>query len=130
YSYNRMLDLVESVNLIDYFDKETRTVAILKRNNACVLVRSVSLVQAYRDALAGDPLSAFGGILISNMKIDEDTAAEIHKLFCEVVIAPGFSNAALTILKGKKNRILLRQKSEVTTDQLIRSCLNGILVTV
>src|SRR5699024_5639460 len=57
-----------------------------------------------------------------------DTAAEIHKLFCEVVIAPGFSNAALTILKGKKNRILLRQKSEVTTDQLIRSCLNGILV--
>jgi len=127
-SYNNMLDIDAAVNLMSEFDKETPTFAILKHNNACGLARRDSLVQAYRDALAGDPLSAFGGILISNMKIDEDTAAEIHKLFCEVVIAPGFSNAALTILKGKKNRILLRQKSEVTTDQLIRSCLNGILV--
>src|SRR5690625_4012814 len=82
-SYNNMLDIDAAVNLMSEFDKETPTFAILKHNNACGLARRDSLVQAYRDALAGDPLSAFGGILISNMKIDEDTAAEIHKLFCE-----------------------------------------------
>ncbi|MCJ8300898.1 MAG: bifunctional phosphoribosylaminoimidazolecarboxamide formyltransferase/IMP cyclohydrolase, partial [Pseudomonadales bacterium] len=81
--------------------------AILKHNNACGLAQRATVSEAYRDALAGDPVSAFGGMIISNSAIDVATAEEIHKLFCEVVIAPSFDDDALEILKGKKNRILL-----------------------
>ena len=78
--------------------------------------------------MAGDPVSAFGGILISNTEIDKATAEEIHKLFCEVVIAPSFSDEALEILKGKKNRILLILKDIEMPKTNVRSCLNGVLV--
>ncbi|MCY2688623.1 bifunctional phosphoribosylaminoimidazolecarboxamide formyltransferase/IMP cyclohydrolase [Salinimicrobium sp. TH3] len=127
-SYNNLLDVDAAVNLMNEFQKDAPTFAILKHNNACGLAQRESLLEAYKDALAGDPVSAFGGILISNTGIDEATAREIHELFCEVVIAPGYSEAALDILKGKKNRVLLVQKETNLPEKLVRTCLNGILV--
>ena len=127
-SYNNLLDVDAAVNLINEFKGEAPTFAILKHNNACGFAQRASVHQAYVDALAGDPVSAFGGILISNTEIDAATAEEIHKLFCEVVIAPSFSDDALTILKGKKNRILLILKDIKLPETTVRSCLNGVLV--
>ena len=127
-SYNNLLDVDAAVNLMNEFQKEAPTFAILKHNNACGLAQRDTLLEAYKDALAGDPVSAFGGILISNTEIDEATATEIHELFCEVVIAPGYSEAALEILKGKKNRVLLIQKETALPEKQVRTCLNGILV--
>ncbi len=127
-SYNNLLDVDAAVNLMNEFQNDAPTFAILKHNNACGLAQRESLLEAYKDALAGDPVSAFGGILISNTEIDEATAGEIHELFCEVVIAPGYSEAALDILKGKKNRVLLVQKETNLPEKLVRTCLNGILV--
>ena len=92
-----------------------------------VLLKEIPL-QSPKDALAGDPVSAFGGILICNTEIDQVTANEIHKLFCEVVIAPSFSTKALEVLKGKKNRILLIQKNIELPKTILRTCLNGTLV--
>ncbi|MDC7994292.1 bifunctional phosphoribosylaminoimidazolecarboxamide formyltransferase/IMP cyclohydrolase [Altibacter sp. HG106] len=127
-SYNNLLDVDAAVNLMAEFTGEAPTFAILKHNNACGLAQRESLHQAYVDALAGDPVSAFGGILISNTEIDKATAEEIHSLFCEVVIAPSFASEALEILKGKKNRILLVQKETPLPSKLVRTCLNGTLV--
>ncbi|WP_416444569.1 bifunctional phosphoribosylaminoimidazolecarboxamide formyltransferase/IMP cyclohydrolase [Leeuwenhoekiella sp. A16] len=127
-SYNNLLDVDAAVSLMAEFSNEKPTFAILKHNNACGLAQRESLHQAYVDALAGDPVSAFGGILIANQEIDKSTAEEIHSLFCEVVIAPSFSAEALEILKGKKNRVLLVQKPVELPEKLVRSCLNGILV--
>ena len=110
------------------FKNDAPTFAVLKHNNACGLAQRETLHQAYVDALAGDPVSAFGGVLISNSEIDKATAEEIHKLFCEVVIAPSFSDEALEILKGKKNRILLILKDIEMPKTNVRSCLNGVLV--
>ena len=86
------------------------------------------LVDAYEAALAGDPVSAFGGVLIANKTIDLATAEKINELFCEVVIAPAYDEAALELLKSKKNRILLIQKEAQLEDKTIRTCLNGYLV--
>ena len=127
-SYNNLLDVDAAVNLMQEFKNEAPTFAILKHNNACGLAQRETILEAYKDALAGDPVSAFGGILISNVEIDRETAEEIHNLFCEVVIAPSFSAEAEEILKEKKNRILLVQKETKLPDQLVRTCLNGILV--
>ncbi|GAA3780752.1 bifunctional phosphoribosylaminoimidazolecarboxamide formyltransferase/IMP cyclohydrolase [Corallibacter vietnamensis] len=127
-SYNNLLDVDAAVTLMNEFKGEAPTFAILKHNNACGLAQRETLHQAYVDALAGDPVSAFGGILISNTEIDKATAEEIHGLFCEVVIAPSFSNDALEILKGKKNRILLIQNDIELPKTTVRSCLNGVLV--
>ncbi len=127
-SYNNLLDVDAAVNLMSEFKKDAPTFAILKHNNACGLAQRETLHQAYLDALAGDPVSAFGGVLISNTEIDKATAEEIHQLFCEVVIAPSYSTDALEILKGKKNRIILVQKVQEFTQDLVRTCLNGILV--
>lgn len=127
-SYNNLLDVDAAVNLMNEFKNEAPTFAILKHNNACGLAQRDTLHQAYVDALAGDPVSAFGGILISNTEIDKATAQEIHDLFCEVVIAPAFSDDALEILQGKKNRILLVLKDIELPQTNVRSCLNGILV--
>ncbi len=127
-SYNNLLDVDAAVNLMLEFKNEKPTFAILKHNNACGLAQRETIHQAYIDALAGDPTSAFGGILISNVEIDSDTAAEIHKLFCEVVIAPSYSEDALEILKGKKNRIILIQKEVELPKTTVRTCLNGALV--
>ncbi len=127
-SYNNLLDVDAAVNLMNEFIGEAPTFAVLKHNNACGVAQRSNLHQAYIDALAGDPVSAFGGVLISNSEIDVSTAVEIHKLFCEVVIAPSFSPEALMVLKGKKNRILMVQKLTELPASSVRSCLNGFLV--
>lgn len=127
-SYNNLLDVDAAVNLMNEFKGESPTFAILKHNNACGLAQRETLLQAYKDALSGNPVSAFGGILIANTDIDKATAREIHQLFCEVVIAPGFDPDALEVLKGKKNRILLVQKETELPKTIVRSCINGILV--
>ncbi|MER3319909.1 MAG: bifunctional phosphoribosylaminoimidazolecarboxamide formyltransferase/IMP cyclohydrolase [Allomuricauda sp.] len=127
-SYNNLLDVDAAVNLMGEFNNDDPTFAILKHNNACGLATRSNIHQAYVDALAGDPVSAFGGILISNVEIDKPTAEEIHKLFCEVVIAPSYSDEALEILKGKKNRIILIQNETELPNTLVRTCLNGVLV--
>jgi len=127
-SYNNLLDVDAAVNLMNEFKNDAPTFAILKHNNACGLAQRETIHQAYIDALAGDPVSAFGGVLISNTEIDEATATEIHNLFCEVVIAPSFSEEALNILKGKKNRILLILHDIEFPKTTVRSCLNGALV--
>jgi phosphoribosylaminoimidazolecarboxamide formyltransferase/IMP cyclohydrolase len=127
-SYNNLLDVDAAVNLMEEFKAEAPTFAILKHNNACGFAQRENMKQAYLDALAGDPISAFGGVLIANSEIDTETAEEIHKLFCEVVIAPSYSDAALQILKGKKNRIILIQKEVELPNQIVRTSLNGLLV--
>ncbi|WP_397364836.1 bifunctional phosphoribosylaminoimidazolecarboxamide formyltransferase/IMP cyclohydrolase [Olleya sp. R77988] len=127
-SYNNLLDVDAAVNLIAEFKNEKPTFAILKHNNACGFAQRNTVDQAYTDALAGDPVSAFGGVLISNTEIDAACATDIHKLFCEVVIAPSFSAEAETILKGKKNRILLVLKDAAFAKTTVRTCLNGVLV--
>ena len=126
-SYNNLLDVDAAVNLILEFKDDDPTFAILKHNNACGLASRKSLHHAYLDALAGDPVSAFGGVLISNKIIDLITAEEINKLFCEVVIAPGFEKPALDLLKSKKNRIILLAKDYSLKQDQLRTCLNGIL---
>ena len=127
-SYNNLLDVDAAVNLMNEFKNDAPTFAILKHNNACGLAQRDNLHQAYVDALAGDPVSAFGGVLISNKEIDLATAEDIHKLFCEVVIAPSFAPEALAILQGKKNRILLVIHDIELPQTNVRSCLNGVLV--
>ncbi len=126
-SYNNLLDVDAAVNLIGDFSQEQLVFAILKHNNACGVAIRTSLLEAWKDALAGDPVSAFGGILITNTTIDTATAEEVNKLFCEVVIAPDYTNEALEILKSKKNRIILKQKPTVLPSMQYRSALNGIL---
>jgi phosphoribosylaminoimidazolecarboxamide formyltransferase/IMP cyclohydrolase len=127
-SYNNLLDVDAAVNLMEEFKAEAPTFAILKHNNACGFAQRENMKQAYLDALAGDHISAFGGVLIANSEIDTETAEEIHKLFCEVVIAPSYSDAALQVLKGKKNRIILIQKEVELPNQIVRTSLNGLLV--
>ena len=125
-SYNNLLDVDAAVNLMADFKTEP-TFAILKHNNACGVASRAKLIDAWKDALAGDPVSAFGGILITNTKVDEETAQEVNKLFCEVIIAPGYDDKALEILKSKPNRIILVQKSVELPKKQIRTLLNGII---
>ncbi|WP_274473964.1 bifunctional phosphoribosylaminoimidazolecarboxamide formyltransferase/IMP cyclohydrolase [Mangrovimonas aestuarii] len=127
-SYNNLLDVDAAVTLMSEFKSDAPTFAILKHNNACGIATRPTIKEAYAAALAGDPVSAFGGILISNTEIDKVTAEDIHDLFCEVVIAPSFSAEAEEILKGKKNRILLVLNDVELPKITVRSCLNGVLV--
>jgi len=124
-SYNNLLDIDAAVNLIADFDETT--FAILKHNNACGLASRPRLIDAWKAALAGDPVSAFGGILITNVRVDEETATEMNKLFYEVVIAPSYSKGALAILQKKKNRVILIQKPCEFPNRQFRSLLNGVL---
>ncbi|MBK5209698.1 MAG: bifunctional phosphoribosylaminoimidazolecarboxamide formyltransferase/IMP cyclohydrolase [Flavobacteriaceae bacterium] len=126
-SYNNLLDVDAAINLMNEFKNDKPTFAVLKHNNACGVAQRDTLKQAYVDALAADPTSAFGGVLISNKVIDAETAKEIHQLFCEVVIAPGYDKEALAVLKGKKNRIILVQKDIELPDTQYRTALNGVL---
>ncbi len=125
-SYNNLLDIDAAVSLISEFSDPT--FAILKHNNACGLATRSTIAEAWKDALAGDPVSAFGGVLITNGIVDETAAEEINKIFFEVIIAPAYTDGALEILKQKKNRIILIQKSPLTTKRQFRSILNGALV--
>ena len=126
-SYNNLLDIDSATALIADFANEESTFAILKHNNACGLATRTSVLEAWNTALAGDPISAFGGVLITNAEIDTDTANEINKLFFEVLIAPSFTKEALAILTSKKNRIILRQKQQALQSKQFRTVLNGIL---
>jgi len=127
-SYNNLLDVDAAVNLINEFKNDGPTFAILKHNNACGLASRDTISEAYNAALACDPTSAFGGVLISNTKIDVATATEINKLFCEVVIAPEYDADATAILQEKKNRIILIQNDMALPAKQVRTCLNGLLI--
>jgi phosphoribosylaminoimidazolecarboxamide formyltransferase/IMP cyclohydrolase len=124
-SYNNLLDIDAAVSLINDFEKYT--FAIIKHNNACGVAMRNNLLEAWKDALAGDPVSAFGGVLICNGKIDMKTAEEINKLFFEILIAPAYNLNALEILKSKKNRIILRQKEFNLPRIQFRSLLTGVI---
>ncbi len=125
-SYNNLLDIDAAVSLIEEFTDTT--VAVLKHNNACGLASRDTLLDAWRDALAGDPVSAFGGVIITNREIDASTAQEINKIFFEVIIAPAYSDDALAILEQKKNRIILVQKEGLKSTHSVRTILNGALM--
>ena len=125
-SYNNLLDIEAAVNLISEFS-DTAFV-VMKHNNACGLAVRDKLVDAWKDALAGDPVSAFGGVLITNREVDKETADEINKIFFEVIIAPGYAGNALEVLKTKKNRIILTSKNTGLSNKQFRSLLNGVLV--
>lgn len=126
-SYNNLLDVDAAVNLMAEFKNDDATFAILKHNNACGLATRPTIAQAYVDALAGDPVSAFGGILIANREIDLACAEHVNELFCEVVIAPSYAEDALELLKSKKNRIILVQKEVEFPKRQFRTLLNGVL---
>jgi len=124
-SYNNFLDLEAALNLIDEFAETT--FIIIKHNNACGVASRNNLPDSWKDALACDPVSAFGGVLVTNVTVDENTAREIDNLFFEIIIAPSYSDAALIILKHKKNRIILRRKGLITAPSQFRSLFNGVL---
>jgi len=124
-SYNNLLDLEAALSLIDEFF--VPTYVIIKHNNACGVASRTTGAEAWKDALACDPVSAFGGVIVTNVTIDGETAKEIDKIFFEIVIAPGFSDEALEVLKQKKNRIILVRKETGKRSAGFRSLLNGVL---
>ncbi|MRX45724.1 bifunctional phosphoribosylaminoimidazolecarboxamide formyltransferase/IMP cyclohydrolase [Pedobacter puniceum] len=124
-SYNNLVDVDAAVALIDEFTEPT--FAILKHTNACGVASRPNLLEAWNDALACDPVSAFGGVLICNGEVDEATALEINKLFFEVLIAPAYSAAAEQVLTSKKNRIILRRKDVALPGKLFKTLLNGVI---
>ncbi|MDE6317108.1 MAG: bifunctional phosphoribosylaminoimidazolecarboxamide formyltransferase/IMP cyclohydrolase, partial [Muribaculaceae bacterium] len=126
-SYNNLLDIDAATQLIAEFGDKT-TFAILKHNNACGVATRPTVMQAWVDALAGDPVSAFGGVLICNAEIGKEVAEEINKIFFEVIIAPAYTEEALAVLEQKKNRIILVQKQAAPRGRQFRSVLNGTLV--
>lgn len=125
-SYNNLLDIDAAVSLMAEFTDPT--FAVLKHNNACGLATRSTILEAWKDALAGDPVSAFGGVLIANRAIDAATAEEINKIFFEVIIAPEYTDDALAVLQQKKNRIILIQKQQLDTTMQVRTILNGALM--
>lgn len=125
-SYNNLLDLDAGISLIREFNEPA--VAILKHNNACGLACRPDLLSCWKDALAGDPVSAYGGVIIANVKIDPATAEEINKLFFEIILAPAYDKDAMEILKSKKKRIILEDLHAPLSETLYRSSLNGMLM--
>ena len=131
-SYNNLVDVDACVALIDEFDEELKkdkktTFAIIKHTNACGVASAKTVKEAYLKALACDPVSAFGGVIITNSVIDLATAEELHKLFFEVLIAPGYEDNALALLKEKKNRILLKRNPVKFSDKQFKTLLNGVI---
>lgn len=128
-SYNNLVDTDAAIQLISEFSSSSEPVfAIIKHTNVCGIAERQGLKEAWEAALQGDPESAFGGVLISNVKINEKTASAINEIFFEVLIAPGFDDAALTILKTKKNRVLLQLRSTAKNKEQYRSLLDGVLM--
>ncbi|WP_113923069.1 bifunctional phosphoribosylaminoimidazolecarboxamide formyltransferase/IMP cyclohydrolase [Cognataquiflexum aquatile] len=125
-SYNNLVDVDAAVALIAEFEGET-AFAILKHTNACGVATAKTVQEAYKKAFEADTTSAFGGVLITNQNVDLAAAEEMHSLFFEVLIAPSFDEDALALLKGKKNRILLRQKIQIEGTKQIKTLLNGII---
>jgi phosphoribosylaminoimidazolecarboxamide formyltransferase / IMP cyclohydrolase len=124
-SYNNLLDIDAALNLIDEFSAPTYV--IIKHNNACGAASRNTPAEAWDAALACDPVSAFGGVIAANQSVDEATASDIDKIFFEIIIAPGYSDRALEILRQKKNRILLLRKESSSRGDMFRSLLNGVL---
>jgi phosphoribosylaminoimidazolecarboxamide formyltransferase / IMP cyclohydrolase len=124
-SYNNLLDLDAALNLIAEF--ESTTFVVIKHNNACGVASRNDAVSAWKDALACDPVSAYGGVVVTNVVIDETTAAEIDKIFFEIIVAPGYSGRSLEILESKKNRIILVRKENKRDEYTFRSLLGGVL---
>ena len=124
-SYNNLLDIDAAVKLINEFDETT--FVIMKHNNACGVASRPKLIKAWEQALSGDPVSAFGGILITNTKLDKETATEINRLFFEVIIAPDYENEAFELLRQNKKRIILIQKEFDFPKKQFRSLLNGVI---
>jgi len=127
-SYNNLVDIDAAMNLIHEFQGEDPTFVVMKHTNACGVATRPTVVDAWKAALAGDPMSAFGGILISNTPIDLATATEIDQIFYEVLIAPNFDQDALELLSKKKKRTLLRIKDFTPTKIVRKSILNGMIV--
>lgn len=124
-SYNNLLDIDAAVNLVGEFDEPV--FAILKHTNACGVASRPNIADAWTDALAGDPVSAYGGVLICNREIGEEAATLIDKIFFEVILAPSYTQAALDLLFSKKNRIVLRSKPFEKPAVQFRSLLNGVV---
>lgn len=124
-SYNNLIDIDAAINLINDFDEPT--FAIIKHTNPCGVASRNKLIDAWKYALAGDPVSAYGGILVTNCPVDDETAAEINKLFFEVIISPGYTKNALELLQSRKNRIILQTKCTKMPHKLFRSVLNGVI---
>lgn len=124
-SYNNLLDVDSAVKFISDFDETT--FAVIKHNNTCGAASRDNIVDAYKEALAGDPISAYGGVFVTNAKFDESVAEELNKMFFEVIIAPEYTDKAIEILKIKKNRIILKLKNNSFGKYQFRSALNGIL---
>ncbi|MBD0288209.1 MAG: bifunctional phosphoribosylaminoimidazolecarboxamide formyltransferase/IMP cyclohydrolase, partial [Flavisolibacter sp.] len=134
-SYNNLVDIDAAIELIKEFaapsptggDSEGSVFAIIKHTNVCGIASREELLDAWKLALAGDPESAFGGVLVCNRAVDETTASAINEIFFEVLLAPSFTEAALTLLKTKKNRILLQLKNMNTTHKIYKNAVNGTL---
>ncbi|MGN0033493.1 MAG: bifunctional phosphoribosylaminoimidazolecarboxamide formyltransferase/IMP cyclohydrolase [Candidatus Limimorpha sp.] len=124
-SYNNLLDLDSGLNLMREFTEPT--FAILKHNNPCGIASRETIAEAYKAALAGDPVSAFGGVFVANRPVDVATAEEMNKMFFEVCIAPDYADGTLDILFSKKNRIILKLKSDTFPTKICKSALNGVL---
>lgn len=124
-SYNNLVDIDAAIELIKEFNQTT--FAIIKHTNVCGIASRDEVMDAWKYALAGDPESAFGGVLVCNRDIDKATAEAISEIFFEVLLAPSFTEEALAILKTKKNRILLRLKSTETTAKVYKNAVNGTL---
>jgi phosphoribosylaminoimidazolecarboxamide formyltransferase/IMP cyclohydrolase len=124
-SYNNLLDIDAALSLT--YDFDTPVTAILKHNNACGVATGPNTMQNWKRALEGDPVSAFGGVIVTTTPVDEVLAAEIGKLFFEVLMAPDFTPGALTVLMEKKNRILLKLKGSEPQKLQFRTILNGVL---
>ena len=127
-SYNNLVDIDAAMNLIHEFGNDVPTFVVMKHTNACGVASRNTVLDAWQAALAGDPISAFGGILISNTTIDLATATDIDKIFYEVLIAPDFTADALALLSKKKKRTLLKIKEFSPTKMMRKSILNGMIV--
>jgi phosphoribosylaminoimidazolecarboxamide formyltransferase / IMP cyclohydrolase len=125
-SYNNLVDVDAAIHLVKEFEGETAFV-IIKHTNACGVATGATVKESYLKAFQADTISAFGGVLASNQKIDLTAAEEINKLFFEILIAPDYDSAALEMLKSKKNRIILKQKHPLTSKKQFKSLLNGVI---
>lgn len=125
-SYNNLVDVDAAIQIIGEFEKPA--FAVIKHTNVCGIAERDNVSDAWNAALAGDPESAFGGVLATNQNIDAAVAQKISELFFEILIAPSFDEDALAILKSKKNRIILQQKEKLSIKKEYKRILNGVLV--
>jgi len=124
-SYNNLVDVDAAINLVAEFTEPT--VAVIKHTNSCGLASRGTIAEAYKAAFACDTTSAFGGVIAANRVIDLATATEMNTLFFEVLVAPGYDDDALALLKSKKNRILIKQKKQTPVTKVFKNLLNGVL---